>query len=73
MAHLQCGRSMKIYARGNNDAPSITEYGSPVWLDAQIVALRLHCSRTAQRAPNQSRFKKISHSAALLFLYMGKH
>ena len=28
------------YARGNNDATSITKYGSPVRLDAQIVALR---------------------------------
>ena len=35
-----CGRSMKTYARGNNDAPSITKYGSPVRIDAQIVALR---------------------------------
>ena len=33
------GRSIKTYARGNNDAPSITKYGSPVRLDAQIVAL----------------------------------
>ena len=51
MPYPQCGRSMKTYARGNNDAPSITKYGSPVWLDAQIVALRPHCTRTALRAP----------------------
>ena len=36
----QCGTIIKTYARGNNDAPSITKYGSLVWLDAQIVALR---------------------------------
>ena len=30
----------KTYARGNNDAPSISKYGSLVQLDAQIVALR---------------------------------
>ena len=43
---------MKTYARGNNEAPSITKYGSPVLLDAQIVALcSLHCARTALRAP----------------------
>ena len=35
-----CGRSIKTYARGNNDAPSITKYGSPIRLDPQIVALR---------------------------------
>ena len=47
-----CGRSIKTYARGNNDAPSVTKYGSPVWVDAQIGALhRLHCARTALRAP----------------------
>ena len=28
----------------NNDAQSITKYGSLVWLDAQIVALRMHCA-----------------------------
>ena len=42
MPYPQCGRSIKTYARGNNDAPSITKCGSPVRLDAQIVALRLH-------------------------------
>ena len=31
--------------------PSITKYGSPVRLDAQIVALRPHCARTALKAP----------------------
>ena len=31
---------VKTYARGNNDAPSISKYGSLVWPDAQIVALR---------------------------------
>ena len=51
MPYPPCVRSIKTYARGNNDAPSITKYGSPVWLDAQIVALRPHCARTALRAP----------------------
>ena len=36
---------------GANDAPSITKYGSPLRLDAQIVALRPHCARTVLRAP----------------------
>ena len=40
----QCGRSMKTYARGNNDAPSITKYGSPAPLDAQV-ALCPHRTR----------------------------
>ena len=31
--------------------PNITKYGSPVRLDAQIVALRPHCARTALKAP----------------------
>ena len=33
MPYPQCGRSIKTYARGNNDAPSITKYGSPLRLD----------------------------------------
>ena len=32
-------------------APSISKYGSLVWPDAQIVALRAHCTRTALKAP----------------------
>ena len=32
-------------------APSITKYGSLVRPDAQIVALRAHCVRTALKAP----------------------
>ena len=32
-------------------APSISKYGSLVWPDAQIVALRAHCPRTALQAP----------------------
>ena len=44
MPYPQCGRSIKTYARGNNDAPSITKYGSLVRLDAQIVELRLRRS-----------------------------
>ena len=44
MPHPPCGRSIKTYATGNNDAPSITKYGSPVRLDAQIVALRPPCT-----------------------------
>ena len=31
---------LKTYARGNNDAPSISKDGSLVRVDAQIVALR---------------------------------
>ena len=31
---------VKTYTRGNNDAPSISKYGSLVRPDAQIVALR---------------------------------
>ena len=46
MPYPQCGRSIKTYARGNNDAPRITKYVSPVRLDAQIVALRPHCAWT---------------------------
>ena len=51
MPYPQCGRSIKTYTRGNNDAPSITMYGSPVRLDAQIVALRPHCMCNALNAP----------------------
>ena len=50
MLDLQCGGSIKTYARGNNDAPSITKYGSPLRLDAQIVALRAHCAKGAPKA-----------------------
>ena len=32
-------------------APSISKYGSLVRRDAQIVALRVHCARTALEAP----------------------
>ena len=46
-----CGRSINTYAWGNNDAPSITKYGSPVRLYAEIVAPRLHYARAALRAP----------------------
>ena len=53
MLYPPCGRSIKTYARGNNDAPSITKYGSPLRLDTQIVALRPHCTRTALRAPSE--------------------
>ena len=34
-------------------APSISKYGSLVRPDAQIVALRAHCTRTALKAPPQ--------------------
>ena len=47
MPYPQCGRSIKTYTRGNNDAPSITKYGSPVRLDAQMVALCPHCTKGA--------------------------
>ena len=45
MPHVE--EASKTYARGNNDAPSITKYGSPVRLYAQIVALRPHCAKGA--------------------------
>ena len=35
-------------------APSISKYGSLVRPDAQIVALRPHCARTALKAPPKS-------------------
>ena len=47
MRYPQCGRSMKTYAKGNTDAPSITKYDSLVRLDAQIVALCPHYARSA--------------------------
>ena len=47
MPYPPCERSIKSYARANNDAPSITKYGSPVRLDAQIVALCPHCAKGA--------------------------
>ena len=47
MPYPPCGRSIKTYARGNNDAPSVTKYGSLVRLDAQIVALCAHCAKGA--------------------------
>ena len=51
MPYPPCRRSIKTYARGNNDAPSITTYGSPIRLDAQIVALCPHCAHIALRVP----------------------
>ena len=45
MPYPPCGTSMKTYARGNNDALSITKYGIPILLDARIVALRPHCAK----------------------------
>ena len=47
MPYPPCGRSIKTYGRGTNDAPSVTKYGSPVQLDAQIVALRPHFAKGA--------------------------
>ena len=40
---------MKTYARGNNDASSITKYGSPVRLETQIVALCEHCTKGTRK------------------------
>ena len=54
MPYPQCGRSIKTYARGKNDAPSIAKYGSLVRLDAQVVALHRHCARTTLKAPPES-------------------
>ena len=39
-----------MYARGKNDAPSISKYGSLVRLDTQIVAL---CAKCAKCAPKE--------------------
>ena len=61
MPYPPCGRSIKTYARGNNDAPSITKYGSPVQLDTQIVALRRHCAKGAPKA-NQAKFLHCVHT-----------
>ena len=47
MPYPPCGRSIKTSAMGNNDVPSISKYGSPVRLDAQIIALRAHCAKGA--------------------------
>ena len=44
-------RSIETYAKGTNDATSITKYGPPTQLHAQMVALRLHCARTTLKAP----------------------
>ena len=44
-------------------APSITKYGSLVRPDAQIVALRAHCARTALKAPPQSHVVKAQRCA----------
>ena len=54
MPYPPCGRSIKTYARGSNDAPSITKYGSPVGLDARNApALRPHCAKGAPYANKQ--------------------
>ena len=49
MLYPPCGRSIKTYARGNTDAPSVTKYGSPLRLEAQnsctVPALRTYCAR----------------------------
>ena len=44
-------------------APSITKYGSLVRPDAQIVALRAHCARTALKAPPRTRWVHVCHAA----------
>ena len=41
----------KTYPRGNNDALSISKYGSLVLHDAQMVALRAHCAEYAPLVP----------------------
>ena len=61
MPYPQCGRSIKTYARGNNDAP-ITKYGSLVWLNAQIVALRPHArAHCAKGCPHQQQPQHHNH------------
>ena len=47
MPYPQCGRSIKPYTRGNNDAPSITKHQSLVRLDTQTVAPHAHYAKCA--------------------------
>ena len=58
-------KASKPTPRGNNDAPSISKHGSPVRPDAQMVALRAHCVRTALKAPPEGRYTAatIAHTA----------
>ena len=44
MPYPQCGRGIKIYAWGNNDAPSITKYGSLVRKSRTVRAWHTHSS-----------------------------
>ena len=70
MPYPPCGRSIKTYARGNNDAPSVTKYGPPVRLDAQIVALRPHCAKGAPtKCVQQHTHNCHSHLDSLFFLF----
>ena len=44
----------------NNEAQSTTKYGFLLWPNAQIVALRAHCTRTALKAaPKAPKFVHI--------------
>ena len=52
----------------NNDAPSITKNGSLVRPHAQIVALRLHCTRTALSAPPKERYETQTGSTSSVTL-----
>ena len=47
MPYPQCARSINTDARGNNDAPSISQYGSLVRPHAQIVTPHAHCNQCA--------------------------
>ena len=42
---IGCLTPIKTYTRGKNDAPTISKYGSLVWPNAQIVALRANCAK----------------------------
>ena len=61
----QCGRSIKTYARGNNDAPSISNYGSLVGLDAQIVAVRALRSVRPLQNPVRMMYSSVGDRRAL--------
>ena len=53
-------------------APSISKYGSLVRPDAQIVALRAHCARTALEAPPLHAAHKVYKLQAAISLVHGK-
>ena len=44
----------------NNDVQSTTKYGFLLWPNAQTIALRAHCMRTALKAPPRTHFPPFS-------------